>query len=272
MSTLTAVILTKNEATMIERAIAGVAFADEILVVDGGSTDATVSIASLAGVRVIERPFDDFARQRNFALEQASGDWVLFVDADERPTPELRTEIRALLTGTPDRDAYAIPRVSMVLGRWIDWHPGGSDAPVRLVRRGSARWANEVHETLAGAGPAGTLTAPLVHFTHRSVGEVVRKIDQYADLEAAAAARAGARPPPARTILASFPRALWGLWRSGLRREGTEGAIEAVLLAFNRTLVLAKLWEKTRAQAIEEAYARAEESLARGASVVDLRS
>lgn len=261
MSTLTVAILAQNEEDMIARAVASAAWADDVLIVDGGSTDATVAIAQRVGARVIERPFDDFARQRNFALEQAHGDWVLFVDADERVTRALAEEVRALLAKEPAHDAYGIPRRSMALGRWLEWHPGGADMPVRLLRRGRARWSGEVHETVEGARSVGALSAGLVHLTHRSVSEVVRKIDTYSEFEAADLVRRGARAPSARALLASFPKAVWGLWRSGLRREGVEGAVEAVLLAFNRTLVLAKVWEQTRAEPLRVTYARADAEL-----------
>ncbi|HEX9711426.1 MAG TPA: glycosyltransferase family 2 protein [Actinomycetota bacterium] len=257
---LTVAILALNEEAMIARAIASCSFADEILVVDGGSTDATVETAQRAGARVVVRPFDDFARQRNFCLEQAAGEWVLFVDADERATPELAAEVRALLDGVPSDDAYAVPRQAIVLGHRLGWQPfGRPDAPVRLLRRGSCRWSGVVHEAVEGASSYGALQSHLLHLTHRTVSEVVRKIDAYTEIEAESLVATGARVANRRRLLASFPREAWQLWRSGLRREGMAGAVEAVLLAFNRTLVLAKVWEKTNRDAIDQAYARAEE-------------
>lgn len=259
---LTAAILTLDEEQMIERALASVAFADEILVVDGGSKDATVAIAKAAGVRVVERPFDDFARQRNFALEQASGDWVLFVDADERVTPALAASIAQVLSSEQVHDAYAIPRTSIALGRELTWHLGGvADEPVRLLRRGVARWTGLVHEQVEGARSTGRLDGALVHLTHRTVSEVVGKIDRYSEHEAAQMVAAGAQPPRARDIMRSFAPALRALWRSGLRKEGVEGAIEAVLLAFNKTLVLAKVWEQTRDEPLAATYRRIDEQL-----------
>lgn len=261
MKRLTVAILALDEERMIERAIASARWADEILVVDGGSTDRTVEIAGHAGVRVIERPFGDFARQRNFALEQAEGEWVFFLDADERFTPELRAELRALLDGTPEHDVYAIPRRSMALGRFLEWHPGGPDRPVRLMRRdGGMRWTGEVHEIVEGARSTGVVRAHLVHFTHRSVSDIVQKIDRFSEFEAADLVRRGASPPSARRVLGAFPKAAWQLWRSGLRREGVEGAIETVLLAFNQALVVAKVWERTRRESLDETYARADAS------------
>lgn len=255
---LSIVIIALNEEAMIGRALASAAFADEVLVVDGGSTDSTVAIARHAGARVVERPFDDFARQRNFALEQSTGDWVFFLDADERIPRDLAAEVRAAIT-MPSRDCYRVPRLSMALGRWLRWHPGGPDTPARLVRRDSgARWSGTVHEAIEGAGEPGTLIGHLVHLTHRSISDVVRKIDAYTSFEAAERAARGDIAPAGRELLKAYPRALKRLWRAGLRREGMEGAVEAFLLAFNETLVAAKLWERSRAGAIEEAYRRAD--------------
>ena len=183
----------------------------------------------------------------------------LFVDADERVTPALAAEVRALLAQGAAHDAYAVPRRNMALGRWLDWEPfGAPDRPVRLLRRGFVRWAEPVHEVVEGARSVGLLEASLVHLTHRSVSQVVAKIDRYSELQAADLVRTGKRLPSRRALLASFPRECWRLWRSGLRREGMAGAVEAVLLAFNRTLVLAKVWERVEGERIAEAYARAE--------------
>lgn len=259
---LTVAILAKDEELMIERAIASAMFADEILIIDGGSQDRTIEIAEHAGARVIERPFDDFAHQRNYALEAARGDWVLFVDADERVSKELAAEVRRLLRKHPDADAYAVPRKSMALGRWLEWHLGGAvDAPVRLLRRGGPRWSGSVHEVVEGAAHIGALSAPLWHLTHRSVSEVVRKIDHYSEFQAADRIARGASSPTTKEILASFQRTLDDLWRSGLKKEGDVGAVEAVLLAFNETLVLAKTWERSRAEPLDEVYRRADAEL-----------
>lgn len=259
---LTVAILALNEEQMLVRALASAAFADEVLVIDGGSRDRTVSIAKAAGARVVERPFDDFARQRNVALDEATGEWVFFLDADERMSTELATEVRAVIGRVNAADAYAVPRKNMALGRWLAWHPGGApDAPVRLVRRGAARWSGAVHESLEGARAVGTLNASMIHLTHRSVGDLMDKINRYSEFEAAEAVANGVPAPSARDLMRTYGTALRSLWRSGLRREGTEGAIEACLLAFGRTLVAAKVWERTRAEPLEETYRRADSEL-----------
>lgn len=261
---LSVVILALNEEEMIANAIASSSFADEVLVLDGGSTDATVEIAQRAGARVVVRPFDDFARQRNHALEIASGDWVLFVDADERVTADLANGVRARLNDPGDADAFPVPRHSIALGKALTWHPGGPDQPIRLMRRTASTWVGAVHETAEVVRVGAPVDGHLVHLTHRSVSALVQKIDHYTEYEAERLVATGARPPSIRQILYSMPKALWSLWRSGLKREGTEGAIEASLLAFNRMLVLAKVWERTRAEPLEKTYRRIDRELMQG--------
>jgi len=259
---LTVAILAQDETGMIAAAIGSASVADEVLVCDGGSTDGTQDIARDAGARVVERPFDDFARQRNFCLEQATGEWVFFCDADERITPALGEELRALSTGAPEHDAYAVPRRNMALGKWLGWHPGGPDMPVRLLRREGPRWSGAVHEVVEGASSIGALRNELLHLTHRSVSEVVAKIDRYSDFESAHHVEMKGGPAPsAREILDAYPRALKDLLRSGLQDEGMEGAIEAALLAFGRTLLLAKVWERSRPEPLAETYRRVDQEL-----------
>lgn len=261
---LTVAILALNEEQMIGNAVASARFADEVLVLDGGSSDATQDIAARAGARVVVRPFDDFARQRNHALEIATGEWVLFVDADERVGADLADAVRERVKDPAGHDAFPVPRESIALGKALHWHPGGPDQPVRLMRRGGARWVGAVHETAEAERIGPPLRGNLIHLTHRSVSDLVQKIDRYSEFQAERLAATGARPPTARTILASMPKALWSLWRSGLRREGVEGAIEASLLAFNRMLVLAKVWERTRAEPLSDTYRRIDADLAQG--------
>ncbi|GAC1409350.1 MAG: glycosyltransferase family 2 protein [Actinomycetota bacterium] len=255
---LSAVIIALNERQMIESAVRSCAFADETIVVDGGSTDGTQDIARAAGARIAERPFDDFARQRTFALNEAQGEWVLFVDADERIPADLANAIKVTI-GSATHSGYAIPRKNMVLGQWMRWHFGGEDAPVRLVRRAKASLApHGVHEVITVEGSTGRLSTPMLHFTHRSVSDLVDKINRYSTIEANELAAKGARRPTKRALLVEFPRSFVKYWRTGLRNEGEVGAIEAAMLAFNRTLVLAKLWEHTRGETMQESYSKAE--------------
>jgi glycosyltransferase involved in cell wall biosynthesis len=255
---LTVIILTLNEQENLPGAIASASFADQIIVVDSGSTDTTVEAAIAAGVRVVERPFEDFAHQRNFALELAETEWVLFLDADERITPALAQELQAMTEaseGDVSVQAFRIPRSSIALGEKLEWHPGGTDdAPIRLVHRSSGRFEGAVHERFVTRGNVGRLTGHIEHRTHRSVSQLVGKIDKYSTLEAAEASAKGARVVPAWRLPFTLATTAWKYWRGGLKKHGMPGAIEACALAFDRVLVMAKVWENQEAERIARAY------------------
>ncbi|HDH96448.1 MAG TPA: glycosyltransferase family 2 protein, partial [Proteobacteria bacterium] len=155
---LSVVIIAYNEEANIERALASVAWADEIVVVDSGSTDRTVEICRRHGARVIERPWEGFIAQKNFALAQAENEWVLSIDADEEVSPRLAESIKSVLAGDGRFDGYMVKRRVFYLGRWINhcgWYP---DWRVRLVRKSKARWVgDQVHETLEVDGAVGRI-------------------------------------------------------------------------------------------------------------------
>jgi glycosyltransferase involved in cell wall biosynthesis len=159
VSGLSAVLITHDEESRLPAALQSVAFCDEIVVVDSGSSDATREIAEAAGARVLLRtPWPGFVAQRNAAVDAARNDWVLALDADERVTPVLAAEIQAMRSRGFDRDGYRIPRVAFYLGRWIratDWHP---DPQLRLFDRSKGRWQGGlVHESVRIEGRLGRL-------------------------------------------------------------------------------------------------------------------
>jgi glycosyltransferase involved in cell wall biosynthesis len=184
---ISAVIITLNEEANIEAALRSLeGIADDIVVVDSRSTDRTVKIAKSRGARVFERAWTNYADQKNYANAQAARPWILSLDADERLSPELRTEILALKeSGDPSCAGFAMPRLVYYLGRWIrhcGWYP---DRKVRLFRREAARWEGEyVHETLALSGEVRRLRGPIHHFTYRSIGDHLTRLNAFADLGA----------------------------------------------------------------------------------------
>jgi len=161
--------------------------------VDDGSGDATAEVALAHGCRVVLHPFDDFARQRNRALEAAAGDWVLSIDADERPTPGLAAEIRHRIARCR-LGAFRVPIRSTIFGRPLRYCGTQDDLPVRLFRRGSARWTGGVHEVLRVRGRTGRLDAWLEHTTMPTLANFLVKMHCYTRLEAQALAASGRRP------------------------------------------------------------------------------
>ncbi len=210
---LVAVILTKNEAHHITDCIASLRdWVDAVVVWDSASTDATTSLALSAGALVVQRPFDHYAAQRQAALDAINAQWILFVDADERATPELAAEIQALVRGdvghAADKinkriDGYWTPRRNFIVGREIRGGGYWPDYQLRLLRRGSARYVaeREVHEIVALDGESARLTAPLIHYNYADWSQFRRKQKFYARYEARILASRGIRPRPHNFVL-----------------------------------------------------------------------
>jgi glycosyltransferase involved in cell wall biosynthesis len=177
---LSAIVIAKNEAANIADCLDSLAFCDELVVLDGGSSDDTVALAKAKGARVVSAPdWRGYGPQKNLALSQARGDWVLSVDADERVTPALAREIETSMAD--DRaNGYKIPRLSSFCGREIHhsgWYP---DLVLRLFRREKARFSDDlVHERVICEAPVGQLREPLRHRTIVSLEDALAKIDRY---------------------------------------------------------------------------------------------
>jgi glycosyltransferase involved in cell wall biosynthesis len=182
---LTATIITYNEERNIARAMESLRCCDEIVIVDSGSSDRTAEIAAKLGARVIESPWGGYARQKNYAAECATHDWILSIDADEALSEALEGEIWQIKKNGPQFDAYTMPRLAQYLGRWIlhsGWYP---DRKVRLYDRRKARWVGEyIHESVIVDGATGHLQSDLLHFTCDSLSEHLKTMDRYTTLAA----------------------------------------------------------------------------------------
>src|SRR5215211_8185678 len=186
--TVSAVILAHDEIDLIPGCLASVAWADEILVIDDGTTDQIRVLAEAAGARVVVRPWQGFPQQRNAGLNLATGDWLLFVDADERVPPSLAREIRQTVAAPGETVGYWVPRRNVIAGEWVrhaGWWP---DCQLRLLWRGHAHYdeTRVVHELAILDGPDGTLTEPFLHLNYGSLTEFRAKQRHYAHLEALA--------------------------------------------------------------------------------------
>ena len=245
--TLSVCIITWNEEANIRACLESVQWADERIVVDSNSTDRTAEIAREMGAKVVLRPFDGHVQQKNFALDQATGDWVLSIDADERVTPGLAEEIRAVVAGNRPGVAFSMPRKSWYLGRWIlhgGWYP---DRKLRLARQGKARWSGtNPHDHLYADGPTADLRGDLVHYTYRDISDHLRKIDQYTTIAAREMAARGVGHPLLRMALHSPLRILRMYVLKAGFLDGQAGFVLAVLSGYYVFLKYAKLWELAR--------------------------
>ena len=249
MPKLTVTVITRNEAANIDAALASVAWADEIVVVDSASTDDTAAIARRRATRVEIKPWPGYSAQKNYAASLASNDWILSLDADERVTPALAEEIQSLLRSEPPRRGYRVPRVSHYLGRWIrgtDWYP---DYQLRLYDRRAGEWnGRRVHESVALRGEPGRLANDLQHYPYRNISDHLATIDRYTTL-AADQMRADGRVP---SLAAVALHPLFAFFRNyvlrGGFRHGGAGLTVSMLNSCYVFLKLAKAREQAEAQ------------------------
>lgn len=243
MPKVSVTVITLNEAANIEACLASVAWADEVLVVDSGSTDGTPDLARAKGARVVERGWPGYAEQKNIAAKEAAHDWILSVDADERVTPALRAEIQQRLSADPPDAGFRMPRVTWHLGRWIrttDWYP---DYQLRLYHRARASWPpKRVHESVTANGPVGQLAGELQHYAYRDLSHHFQTMDRYTTLAAEEMRASGRRASvfdltihPYAAFLRNF------LLRRGCL-DGTAGFIISTMNAYYVFLKFAKLW------------------------------
>jgi glycosyltransferase involved in cell wall biosynthesis len=226
-----------------------VAWADEIVVVDSGSTDRTQEIACKCGARVIERSWPGFAAQKQFAAEQAAHDWIFSLDADERVSDELRASIQGLQQKADAElaDGYLIPRRAFYMGRWIrggGWYP---DRQLRLYRKSRGHWEGaHVHESVKMNADAriGVLNGDLLHYTVRDAAEHHRMIgERYAPLAARKMFEAGRRTSPWRIATVGPVTFIQSFVLKGGFRDGLAGLSIATFAAHHGFLKHVQLWE-----------------------------
>jgi len=243
--TLVAVILTLNEERNIEACLASLAWADGRVVFDAFSTDGTVRLARQAGAEVIQHPFENYAAQRNAALERVETDWVFFVDADERATPELAAEARLVTAGAREEVAWWVPRHNYIFGRLTlgaGWYP---DYQLRLFRHGHVCFERPVHEVAVVDGPQGHLQNPLIHYNYADLADFIARQERYTGYDAGVLFRQGVRPH-LYTPYTQAVRHFW--WRFvTLRgvRDGLHGLWLSLLTAYYEAVKyrrVAQLW------------------------------
>ena len=247
---LVAIILTYNEAEHIQACVESLRFALQILVVDSFSTDSTVQLAQSAGASVIQNPFDNYAQQRNFALNSVKDDaeWVLFVDADERVSPALAEEIKSVL----DQAGYSgwrIPRFNYIFGRLTrgaGWYP---DYQTRLLKIGEAYYDPErkVHEVVLLDHDLGTLKEHLIHHNYRDMEQFIAKQRKYTSYEAQIMMEQGSRPKPQNYILQPLRHFRWRFFTLKGYTDGWHGLRLSGLMAwfeFRKYVILRGLVKK----------------------------
>ena len=244
---LSVIILTKNEEKNIADCIASVQWADEVVVFDSFSQDRTVEIAQGLEATVLQHWFENFAQQRNAALDAVDSDWVFFVDADERATPELASEIRRAIQDE-SRSGWWVPRHNYIFGRVIrhaGWYP---DYQLRLLRHGQARYdpKREVHEIVILDGDEGYLENPLIHYNYANLAQFNERQNRYTDYEAKILFDQGFRPKPHNFILQPLRELRRRYVSLEGYKDGFHGLLLSLLMAYYTLVMhvrLRRLWK-----------------------------
>ena len=243
---LSVVLITRNAAAQLPECLASVAFADEVVVVDSGSTDGTVELAARYGARLVQKEWLGFGRQKQFAVEQAANDWVLCLDADERVSPELAASMVRELEA-PAAPVYRMARRNRFLGRWLRHGEGYPDWSPRLFDRRRARWSEDpVHEKVLYAATPGTLEGDLLHHSAEDLGRYLEKQNRYTALAARQLYESGRRAGLLQLACSPLVRFVkFYLLRLGFL-DGLPGLIHVSIGCMNSFMKYAKLIELRR--------------------------
>lgn len=243
---MSAVLITLNAASQLDACLQSLAFCDEIVVVDSGSTDGTLELAQQHGARVIRTEWRGFGPQKQFAVEQAANDWVLCVDADERVSDELRLSIETALQ-VPAASAFCFPRCNHFLGRYLRHGEGYPDLSLRLFNRRDASWSNDpVHEKVVAHGAVVQLRGDLMHDSAESLDSYLAKQNRYTTLAAQTALAAGRRGSAAQMLLSPLLRFVkFYFIRRGFL-DGLPGLVHILIGCGNSFVKYAKMLQKQR--------------------------
>lgn len=263
-SSITAIIVTKNEENMIVNCLETLRWCDEWLVIDSGSTDATIELAETAGARVINYSHPSMAKIRNEGLKRVKTDWLFYIDADERVTPTLAREIMVLIETQPQTAALRMARQNIQYGKVFEHGGWNQDAVTRIFRKNALEeWFGDIHESPRFNGELQELKTPLIHLTHRNTVDGLKKTTAWTPIEADLLFKAR---HPRVTLITILRKGVMEFLRraffKGGYKDGMEGMVEAVVQGINRMLVYIQLWERQRKPSLTDMYQRIEKDIA----------
>lgn len=245
MNKISAIIITKNEEKKIEQAVSSLSFCDEVLVIDDNSTDDTVKKAKERGAKTFIHPKEgNFAYQRNWAMERARNEWILFIDADEKVSKPLSEEMTAVFRENPDAVAFALPRRDFFWDKEIRYGETKkirTEGIIRLVKKGSGIWKGIVHETFVPNGRVQKFHGFLDHYSHDSLSSFVEDINVYSTLRAHELALTGKKVSPLSIIFLPFGKFIYTYFFLGGFLDGPSGFVYSFVMSFHSFLVRAKL-------------------------------
>lgn len=250
---ITGIILAKNEEENIERCIKSLNFCDEVVVVDDFSNDATVEIAHRNKAKVYKNKVDnDFSKQRNFALEKAGSEWVIFLDADEEISKELSEEITQAIN-TKYFDGYNLRRKDLAFGNWLRFGETSNVNLLRLGRVKSGKWERPVHESWKISGRVGDLKHPILHYSHKDILSSLKKINYYTNIEASFRVSKGEKSSLFNIAVFPIGKFIKNFILEFGFLDGMPGFLMAGLMSAHSFLVRVKVWERNN-RVLEKYY------------------
>lgn len=253
---LSIVIIAKNESAMIKNCLESVKWADEIVVVNNGSTDNTVEIAKEYTKKIISVDDNNFADVRNKGLQETTGDWVLYVDADERVLFALKDEIELIMSDQNSKSAYAISRKNIIFGKEEKYGPFWPDWVIRLFKKTDfEKWVGEVHEHPIFKGDLGYTKNSFLHLTHRNVDQMILKNLAWSKIDAKLRLDANHPKMTGWRFLRIFFTEMFnqGIVRKGFF-NGTIGVMDSMIQTFSLFTTYVRLWEMQQSVPIDEVY------------------
>lgn len=252
---LSIIVIAKNEEDRIEACLKSCAFGDELILIDSGSTDKTIDIARKHGARVVHFEGNDFAAIRNKGMAEAKGEWVLYIDADERVLKPLQAEIRELAAGT-GFSAFALSRINIIFGQKVNYGPYKKDWIIRLFKKADFEtWVGKVHEYGKFKGQLGYSENSLLHLTHRDLDHFMNKALAWSKIDAKLRLDAG---HPKMTKLRFIRILITSFYTELIKRQGlfggTVGIIDSTLQAISFYLTYIRLWEMQQPKPLEDVY------------------
>lgn len=246
---ISAVVLTKNEEKNIVDCLESISFCDELIIVDDFSDDRTVELAEKyfmnnKKLKIFKRKLDgDFSSQRNFAMEKAKSEWILFLDADERATPLLKKEIIYKIDELKHIDGFFVNRTNVLWGKPLRFGEFLGEKRIRLGKKKSGAWVNKVHEVWNVKGHIQTLNNPILHYPHESLDEFLKKINSYSEIRAKELYVKGVRSNILKIVFYTKSKFLYNYFLRLGFLDGIRGLFVALLMSLNSFLVRGKLWK-----------------------------
>lgn len=252
---ISVIVITKNEEDRIKACLESVKWADEIIIVDSGSVDNTLKIASEYTEKIFKTDLGDFSSLRNLATAKASGDWILFVDADERILKPLKQEIEVMITMS-DFSAYAISRKNIIFGQEIRYGPFWPDWVIRLLKKSDFdTWIGKVHEYPKFRGKLGYSKNSLLHLTHRNIDQIILKSLEWSKIDANLRFESNHPKMSGWRFLRIFIAEIFdqGILRKGFF-NGTVGIMDSILQAFSLYITYVRLWQLQQPEDLNRVY------------------